>query len=186
MMHLFSRTSFVGLLLCSLALLACKQIPVLPEPAQFVAPASSNSSLTLQNATIPLQGPISQSFPGTDAFETSAPSPEPVKVFPSALQYHLRVGEVMELVRGVSDSSDGHAELAFYVAPEGAAIAQLVVESHGGVRSYCVKALARGIVLGGVVERRWLDKSGLCVSGAWGEAHVQAAIKAHPYLIIVE
>lgn len=130
--------------------------------------------------------PVSKSYPKKEAFQAAEFDSGIVAAFPNAKQIRLRTGEVLEVFRGNWNPAGDTPELAFFLPPEATAIAQVVVETKGFTKTYFLKGLAPGESVGGTVERRWLDGSGFRAKDTAMEARIQAAIKAQPFLILVQ
>ena len=104
---------------------------------------------------------------------------------PGAKQLHLRLGQSVEVFRGKWSLTDDPRELAFYLPVEARSVVQLIVEKNGLTRSYFIKAIGVGDTVGGVVERRWLNSAGYDPIDAAGEARIQDAVRARPFVISV-
>jgi hypothetical protein len=132
------------------------------------------------------QAPTSRSFSGQkDVFQGAEYDPGVASVMPGAKQLRLRIGQVTEVFQGSFAPGDGQYELAFYLPVEARTVVQLVVETRGFTKVYFLRAIGAGETVGGVVERRWLDRSGYNPDNAADEARIQNAVRAAPYLISV-
>lgn len=131
--------------------------------------------------------PKSKSYSGKkDVFQAAEYSPGIMEAFPHARQIRLQVGELLEVYRGSNVPGDGAPEMAFYLPKEATSIVQLVVETRGFYKTYFLRGLVEGETVGGVVERRWLDRAGTAPDNPADESRIQQAIRGLPYLILVQ
>ena len=153
-------------------------------PQGVVAPTSQ----PVQPVQQPLPAPVSRTHPDKEAFQGGAIVQESAltNAFPNARQIALGVGEIVEVYHGGVLPTDGGPQLAFYLPPEATSVVQLVVETKGFAKTYFLKGLAPGETVGGVVQRNWLDATGYRSDNPADEARIQAAIKANPFLILVQ
>lgn len=188
------KTSFVSALITLPALLvlasgcASTQGVVAPTSAPAVAPAAP--------AAKPIEpAPVSKSYRGKEAFQgaeyvvaPAAPTTASIAAaqYPNARQINLRVGEITQVYQGAVKSADGGPQMSFYLPPEATSVVQLIVEKKGFTRAYFLKALARGQTVGGIVQRNWLDAEGFRAASVTDEARIQSAVKAQPFILIVE
>jgi hypothetical protein len=120
----------------------------------------------------------------TNVVVVPAPKPKENPPPPKAEKILLRPAEIREVYHYLS--KEGEPERAFYLPPEGTSVAQVVIEKDKEGVTYYLKGLVPGKTVGGVVERAWLDKTGLAPKGLPEEARIQRAVKAKPYLITVD
>ena len=158
-----------------------------PPQGTTAAVQSSAGSAPMAKEVEP--APVSKSYPPKkEVFQGAEYSPAGGidAAYPNARQVRLRAGEVVEVFHGSWAPGDGQLEMAFYLPPEAASVAQLVVESKGFAKTYFVRGLAPGETVGGVVERRWLDFRGYRSKDLASEARIQAAVKQQPVLFFIE
>lgn len=135
---------------------------------------------------IPAPQPKTTAYQGKEAFQAAQYDPGIAANYPNARRVRLGVGEVMEVYRGRANPLDGQVQMAFYLPPEAQSVVQLLTEVRGFDRYYFLRGVSRGETVGGVVERRWLDETGFRPRSPTDEGRMQAALRAEPFLILVQ
>lgn len=126
-------------------------------------------------ATLSAQG--TPSFVGSERAEPlERDYPEDARVI------RMMPGEIFE----VHQSARGKGETSFFVVREGRGVVQVVKEKKMGKRTYFLKALSPGETLGGVVDRKLLDRGeGFDPKNDADYSRIQRQIKDAPVIIIV-
>jgi len=96
--------------------------------------------------------------------------------------FHLGIDETKVIY---SEPTSAHPRWYFYLPPEAASVAQLIIQRRDGQLTFMLRGIGRGETVGGFVLEEWLDDSGFAPKSPLDESRIQHAVKTHPIYIRV-